>query len=93
MEKPYPLRHIHGYMRGKLDGAIVICAIPEGNKMLPPACDMAVNAIKFYMMEEGMNFVGSVKLLGNVPCIKCSSSDECETSGLKMILSLELMRR
>ncbi|MGE5237379.1 MAG: flavodoxin family protein [Chloroflexota bacterium] len=85
LERLYPLRHVHGFMRGKPGGAIVTCAIPEGNAMLPPACDMGVNAIMFYMMEEGMNFMGSVKILGNVPCIRCGKGDECPMSGLKMI--------
>ena len=71
IERLYPLRHKHGFMAGKPGGAIATCAIPATNKALPPACDMAINAIMFYMMEEGMNFVGSVKILGNVPCIKC----------------------
>ncbi len=85
LERLYPLRHVHGFMRGKPGGAIVTCAIPEGNAMLPPACDMGVNAIMFYMMEEGMDFMGSVKVLGNVPCIRCGKGDECPMSGLKMI--------
>ena len=39
----------------------------------------------FYMMEEGMNFLGSVRILGNVPCLKCGKGDECEMSGIKLI--------
>lgn len=85
IERLYPLRHIHGYMRGKPGGAIVTCAVPENNTALPPAADMGVNAIMFYLMEEGMNFVGSVKVLGNVPCIKCGKGDECKMSGVKMM--------
>ena len=85
LERLYPLRHSHGYMAGKPGGAIVTCAVPEQNKMLPPAGDMGVNAIKFYMMEEGMNFVGAVKVLGNVPCIKCGKGNECKMTGVKMI--------
>lgn len=89
MERLYPLRHKHGFMAGKPGGAIVTCAIPETNKALPPACDMAIQAITFYMMEEGMNFVGAVKILGNVPCIKCGYGNECRTSGIKMIYGKE----
>lgn len=85
IERLYPLRHNHGYMAGKPGGAIVTCAVPENNKMLPPSGDMGINAIMFYMMEEGMNFVGSVKVLGNVPCIKCGKGDECKMSGVKMM--------
>ena len=85
IERLYPLRHVHGFMRGKPGGAVVTCAIPPGNQSLPPACDMGTNAIMFYMMEEGMNFLGSVKILGNVPCLKCGKGDECEMSGIKLI--------
>jgi hypothetical protein len=46
---------------------------------------MGLNAIRFYMMEEGMKFLGSVKIQGNVPCIKCGKGDECEMSGVKML--------
>ena len=56
-----------------------------GNDMLPPACDFGINAIKFYMMEEGMEFVGEVRVKGNVPCIKCGQGDECKMTGIKML--------
>ncbi|KKO20808.1 MAG: hypothetical protein L3J18_02465 [Candidatus Brocadia sp.] len=52
-------------MTGKAgeEGAIVIRAIPEINRALPPVCDMAIEAqaIMFYMMKDGMNFVGAAK--------------------------------
>ena len=89
IERLYPLRHQRGFMAGKPGGAIVTCAVPGTNKALPPAGDMGVNAIMFYMMEEGMNFVGAVKILGNVPCIKCGYGNECKTSGIKMIFGNE----
>lgn len=89
LERLYPLRHKHGFMAGKPGGVIVTGAIPDTKKALPPACDMAIQAIMFYMMEEGMNFVGAVKILGNVPCIKCGYGNECKTSGIKMIYGNE----
>jgi multimeric flavodoxin WrbA len=85
LERLYPLRHKHGFMAGKPGAAVVTSAVPENNEMLPPACEMGVNAIRFYMMEEGMNFVGAVKILGNVPCVKCGYGDECKMSAVKMI--------
>ncbi len=85
LERLYPLRHIHGLMAGKPGGAIVTCAVPDKNKALPPAGDMGINAIMFYMMEEGMNFVGAVKIQGNVPCIKCGYGNDCKMSGVKMM--------
>ena len=32
-----------------------------------------------------MNFVGSVMIHGNVPCVKCRYGDECQMSGLAML--------
>jgi len=89
IERLYPLRHIHGYMAGKPGAAIITCAVPADNEMLPPACDFGINAIKFYMMEEGMEFIGGVRIEGNVPCIRCGYGDECNMSGLKMIYGKE----
>ena len=89
IERLYPLRHKHGFMACKPGGANVTCAIPAANRALPPASDMGVNAIMFYMMEEGMNFVGAVKIMGNVPCVKCGYGNECKTSGLRMIYGNE----
>lgn len=37
------------------------------------------------MMEEGMEFVGEVRVMGNVPCIKCVHGDKCKVSGIKML--------
>jgi|GEM_PF-6264810 len=36
-------------MAGKPGRAIITCAVPADNGMLPPACDYGVNAVKFYM--------------------------------------------
>ena len=85
IERLYPLRHRHGFMAGKPGGAVITSAVPEGNEMLPPACQMGINAIQFYMMEEGMNFVGAVRIQGNVPCVKCGFGDECKVSGISML--------
>ncbi len=91
IERLYPLRHTHGYMAGKPGGAIITCAIPPGNEMLPPACETGINSIKYYMLEEGMEFVGAVRVLGNVPCIKCGQGDECKMSAVKMIYGPDKM--
>lgn len=85
IERLYPLRHLHGFMAGKPGGAVITSAIPQDNEMLPPACESGVNAVRFYMMEEGMNFVGAVKISGNVPCIKCGYGDTCKMSGIAML--------
>jgi len=85
IERLYPLRHKHGFMAGKPGGAVITCCVSEDNDALPPACQMGVNAVQFYMMEEGMNFVGAVKIQGNVPCVTCGNGDECKLSGIKML--------
>lgn len=85
IERLYPLRHKKGFMATKPGGAVITCCVSEDNDALPPACQMGVNAVQFYMMEEGMNFVGAVKVQGNVPCVKCGSGDECKMSGIKML--------
>ncbi len=85
LERLYPLRHNHGFMAGKPGAAIITCAVPEDNELLPPACESGINAILYYMMEEGMNIVGAVKVFGNVPCVKCGNGDECKMSAIPMI--------
>lgn len=85
LERLYPLRHNHGFMAGKPGAAIITCAVPEDNELLPPACESGINAILYYMMEEGMNVVGAVKVFGNVPCVKCGHGDECKMSAISMI--------
>ncbi len=85
IERLYPLRHIHGFMAGKPGGAVITYAVPKDHATMPPACQMGVNAIQFSMIEEGMNFIGAVTIQGNVPCVKCTLSNECKMSGITML--------
>jgi len=85
MERMYCLRHQTGLNRGKFGAAVITTACPPGVEGLPPAAETALSQIKFWMMEEGMVDVGSLVILGNVPCIKCGHGDECEMSGVKML--------
>ena len=85
LERLYPLRHNEGFMAGKPGGAVITSCVPEENQALPPACQMGINAIQFFMIEEGMNFVGAVKIQGNVPCVKCGFGDQCQMSGITML--------
>jgi multimeric flavodoxin WrbA len=85
IERLYPLRHRHGLMTGKSGAAVVTCAIPAGQAGMPPACENGLNAIHYYMMEEGMHYVGGVSIMGNVPCVKCETGIQCQASGIKMI--------
>lgn len=85
IERLYPLRHNHGFMAGKPGAAVITSAVPEGSPQLPPAGDMGVNAVMFYMMEEGMSFVGALKIQGTIPCTQCGFGDPCKMSGIKML--------
>ncbi|BBB92101.1 MAG TPA: flavodoxin family protein [Methylomusa anaerophila] len=86
IERCFANRHLKNYMKGKPAVSVVTHAAPEENPELPPAASMGQNAIMYYMMEEGMNYLGGVKVSGNVPCIRCGVGDTCEISGLKMLL-------
>ena len=85
LERLYPLRHTHGYMKNKPGIAVISSCVTKPSEILPPAAQMGINAIQFYMMEEGMNFLGSVVIEGNVPCIRCKKESICEMTGIKMI--------
>ena len=89
LERLYPLRHQHGYMAGKPGGAVITSCVPADSTELPPASQMGINAIQFYMIEEGMNFLGAVEVKGNVPCLKCGRGDGCNMSGITMLYGPE----
>jgi len=89
IERLYPLRHLHGFMRGKPGAAVITHAIPADEPQLPPAAAMGTNAIMFYMMEEGMQYQGAVHVPGRVPCLSCGFGDPCEMSGLKLMYGPE----
>ena len=86
MERCFANRHLKNYMKGKPAVSVITHAAPAENRELPPAAAMGQNAIMYYMMEEGMNYLGGVKVSGNVPCIRCGVGDTCGISGLKMLL-------
>jgi len=52
LERLYPLRHVHGFMRGKPGAAIITTCMPAGDTSLPPAGEMGANAVMFYMAAE-----------------------------------------
>ncbi|GAB6062482.1 flavodoxin family protein [Deferrisoma palaeochoriense] len=89
IERLYPLRHKHGFLRGKPLAAVVTSAVPRGAEGLPPAADFGVGAIKFMAMEEGMEYVGEVVMDGNVPCVKCGYGNECVMSAIPMLYGPE----
>ncbi|MCC7495317.1 MAG: flavodoxin family protein [Fimbriimonadaceae bacterium] len=85
MERMYCLRHQTGLNRGKVGAAVITTACQPGAPQLPPAAETAGAQIAFWMMEEGITAVGTMVLLGNVPCIRCGHGDQCEMSGVRML--------
>jgi multimeric flavodoxin WrbA len=89
MERMYCLRHQAGLNRGKIGAAVITTACPPGADKLPPAYETASAQIGFWMMEEGMVNLGSMAMLGNVPCIRCGHGDLCDLTGIKMLYGPE----
>ncbi len=85
MERMYCHRHRVGENAGKLGVSVITSACPPDAQGLPPAAQTAASQIGFWMMEEGMTDLGSMVVLGNVPCIRCGFGDECPMSGIKML--------
>lgn len=85
IERLYPLGHRHGLMSDKPGAAIITSAIPNDMADQAPTSENCIKAIKNYMMAEGMKFVGSVSINGNMPCIKCGDSGQCRQSSLPKI--------
>lgn len=85
MERMYCFRHQEGLNRGKPGVAVITSACPPGVEGLPPALDTASAQIKFWMMEEEMECLGILGILGNVPCIRCGYGDQCSLSGIAMM--------
>jgi len=85
MERMYCLRHRRMGNAGKAGAAVITTACPPGAEGLPPAAETAASQIAFWMMEEGMQNLGTLVLRGNVPCIRCGFGDTCPASGVKMI--------
>lgn len=85
MERMYCHRHQRGLNQGKVGVSVITTACPPGIEGLPSAAETAKSQIDFWMMEEGMKDLGSLILLGNVPCIRCGHGDDCPMSAIKML--------
>jgi multimeric flavodoxin WrbA len=85
MERMYCLRHQVAGNAGKFGASVITSACPPDVKGLPPAAETAAGQIKTWMMMEGMTDLGSLVVLGNVPCIRCGYGDACPVSGIKVL--------
>jgi multimeric flavodoxin WrbA len=85
MERMYCFRHRTGGNAGKFAASVITTACPPGAEGAPPAAETAASQIRFWMMEEGITDLGSMVVMGNVPCIRCGHGDDCPVSGVKML--------
>jgi multimeric flavodoxin WrbA len=85
MERMYCHRHQYGGSSGKVGVSVITTACTPGAPNLPAAAETAAAQIAFWMMEEGMENLGSMVVLGNVPCIRCGRGDACPLSGVRML--------
>ncbi len=85
MERMYCFRHRIGGNAGKAGVSVITTACEPGAPGLPPASETATSQISFWMTVEGIRNLGTMVLLGNVPCIRCGRGDDCALSGVKMI--------
>jgi multimeric flavodoxin WrbA len=89
MERMYCHRHRFGRNRGKVGASVITTACRPGVPNLPAAAETAVSQIASWMMEEGMENLGSMVVQGNVPCIRCGRGDACPMSGIRLLFGPE----
>lgn len=85
MERMYCLRHRVAGNAGKFGASVITSACPTDVEGMPPAAETAAGQIKTWMMMEGITDLGSLVVLGNVPCLRCGYGDACPVSGIKFI--------
>jgi multimeric flavodoxin WrbA len=85
MERMYCFRHQTSGNAGKFAATVITTACPPYGANLPPAVDTTLAQIRLWMTEEGIIDVGSMMVLGNVPCIRCGHGDDCPVSGVKLV--------
>jgi multimeric flavodoxin WrbA len=76
IERNWPLRHNHLLTRGKTGAAVV-----AGGPTLGSLGDYFSMYFGNYL---GMDYVGTLAMQGNVPCMTCGYGEECEWSGFLM---------
>jgi multimeric flavodoxin WrbA len=89
MERMYCHRHRYGRNSGKVGVSVITTACAPGMANLPAAAETAAAQVAFWMMEEGMENLGSMIVHGNVPCIRCGRGDACPMSGIQMLFGPE----
>ncbi|MHA1257619.1 MAG: hypothetical protein ACTSPS_18695 [Promethearchaeota archaeon] len=94
LERLWSMRHVNNLNEGKLvviivNGLQLLGDSPRAqlaNKMMKSR-DEVVEAISREMRMENMKIVGSVKIIGNVPCLTCGEGGQCKMSGARQLFS------
>jgi multimeric flavodoxin WrbA len=73
IERNWPLRHRHILTQGKV-GAAVICGRSNMDKLDAYFDDYFVGYLR-------INYLGTLHLNGNVPCLSCGYGEDCPGSG------------
>ena len=85
----YCFRHQASLNAGKFGACVLTTACPPYGTNVPPAIETATAQIRSWMAEEGVLDVGSMVVLGNVPCIRCGHGDQCPVSGVQLMHGAE----
>lgn len=92
LERLWSMRHVNNLNEGKLvviivNGLQLLGDSPRAqlaNKMMKSR-DEVVEVISREMRMENMKIVGSVKIIGNVPCLTCGEGGDCKMSGARQL--------
>ena len=84
LERLFCLHHQKNLLKGKPGGIVITSAVPQ-QEPYPPVAEMAVTIIKTFMDGMEMDFVGDVKIRGDVPCLKCGYGNTCPVSAAKVL--------
>ena len=96
LERLWSLRHVNNLNEGKLvvivvNGLQLTGDSPRAqlaNKMMTSRDDV-IDAISREMRMENMKIVGTVKIIGNVPCLTCGEGGDCKMSGARALFGKE----
>jgi multimeric flavodoxin WrbA len=77
LERFWSLRHVTNLLRGKLCATVLTYLSPEA------ADNVNQSLVTQLKTMERMEFIGQVKVIGNIPCLTCGVGEDCEMSGLR----------
>jgi hypothetical protein len=85
IERMYCLRHLTGLNRGKIGAAVIMASCRTDRPDLPHAAQLAASQVAHWMRDEEMQNLGTLIVVGSVPCLRCGNADRCSMSGVRML--------